>query len=298
MKPKNKTYLKEYDLVLHWSVTNTCNFCCPQCIANAVKLKDKYAPEIINIPILRKFLKKLNKTAKIVFTGGEPLLVENIIEGFIEITKKHYIALNTNLVSEKVAEFAKKIDCERVDYITASAHLFELERQNLLDKFLSNFHLLKEKGHNIYVAEIAYPSLSEKVDYYQKIFADHNIEIQFQTFRGQWQNKKYPESYTEEEFRIFNFNKIRANRPDIFKRKDELCNAGYNVAVINKDGQIHPCFSIFDPIGSITEGINFRNTLIKCPMDFCSCAIQDIDPVIFEKALIQTNNNKALSIVQ
>jgi len=285
MQRKKDDHGKEYDISLHWCVTNTCNFSCPQCAGQAIKMNGEYVPEKINIEKLEKFLAGLNKTAQIIFTGGEPLFVENIIDAFIEITKNHYVVLITNLVSDKAKELAEKVNSERVSYIKASAHLLELEKYKLFDKFFANYHLLKEKGYNVYVAEVAYPFIIDKVDYYKKMFEENGIELEFQAFRGIWRDKKYPESYTEEEMRIFGFGKGMAYRPDIFNHKGDLCVAGYNVAIINNVGEIHPCYSIFEPIGNIEAGIKLRDTMIRCPYDFCDCPLQVLEPYLFEKAL-------------
>lgn len=285
MKNKKDAHGKEYDISLHWCVTNTCNFSCPQCAGNARKMEGDYVPEKINIEVLKKFLAGLNKTAQFVFTGGEPLFVENIIDAFVELTKEHYIVLITNLVSSKVKEMAERVNHERVSYIKASAHILELEKHNLLDKFFSNYRLLKEKGHTVHVAEVAYPFMIDKIDYYKKMFKENGIDLEFQAFRGSWKDKKYPDAYSEDETRLFGFEKETVYRPDIFKHKGDLCIAGYNVAIINPVGEIYPCYSIMEKIGHIETGVSFRGTMTRCPYDYCDCPLQVLEPYLSEKAL-------------
>jgi pyruvate-formate lyase-activating enzyme len=291
MKETNNVFGKEYEFVLHWCITKTCNFSCPQCAVKADKLRGKYVPEKINILELKRFLKKTDKTAEIVFTGGEPLLVKNIIKVLAEVTKRHYVVLITNLVSDRVKELVQKVKRDHI-YIKASAHFSELERFQLLDKFFANYHLLAENGFTIEVAEVAYPFILDKVGFYKKICQDQGITLEFQAFKGEWQNKKYPESYTEDEIRIFHLEKNNAYRSDIYHHQGELCNAGYNVAIMynyfNK-GLIYPCFSIFEPIGDIKKGIDFSDTMIKCPKAHCDVPVQIMDTYLFEKALERMN---------
>lgn len=282
---------KEYDIAFHWNVTNTCNFNCPQCAGNAVKLEGAYAPETMDIPALKRFLKKLDRTAEFIFTGGEPLLVKNIIDAFTVITKKHYLALITNLSSPRVKELAKKVKSERVAFIKASAHLLELERLQLFDQFFTNYHLLKENGFTVHIAEVAYPFILDKVEFYKKKFEEQGINLEFQAFRGTWRQKSYPEAYSEDERRIFNLDKeIQVYRTDIYHHQGEWCNAGFNVAIIDPQGKIFPCFMIFEKLGSIHEGMNFHDALMKCPLDYCDCPVKVMDPDLFDKAFQKTNS--------
>ena len=137
---------KEYDIVIHWMVTNFCNFRCFYCCNTNVELfRENSSYNKINIKALSVFLKKINRIAKIVFSGGEPLLVENIIEAFSEITKNNYMILISNLVSTKVKLLAERINPEKVIIIVGSVHIHELNKYDLLDTFISHYNLLKKK---------------------------------------------------------------------------------------------------------------------------------------------------------
>lgn len=280
---------KIYDTTLFWSVTRTCNFSCPQCIGEAEKdrFDGLYAPEIINIRALKKYLYKSKKTIKFIFSGGEPLYVRNIIKAFKVITKKHFAVLMTNLTHPSVKEFANRIDPQRVPYITATAHMHELKKRNLVERFISYCLLLKKKGFTLYVAAIAYPHILNRVDEYKKLFQKYGIELCFKSFRGVWRKKNYPDDYTREEIERFNLNTYDYYNPTIFNQKNRLCNAGYNVAIILNDGEVRPCYSIIKKIGNIYEHINFRDNLRKCPFESCSCPFSIFEPYLFKKALYE-----------
>lgn len=278
---------KSFDMAIYWSVTNYCNFSCPGCIDNSKKIDTPYISEKINIPDLKKFLERLNKTVKIVFTGGEALLIENIIDAFVEITKNNYIGLVSNFTSPKIKEFSEKINPDRVIVIKASAHILQLEKNNLLDTFFTHYNLLKSKGFNIFAQEIAYPVLTDKVQKYKKMFMDKGIELDFHAYRGMWNGKKYPDSYTEEEYKIFNFKKYYNGSKDKHYRKNQLCNAGYNVVIARKNGIIYPCYGIKKKLGNLYRGVKLYKKLIKCPIKYCDCPFLDMDAYLFNKAIAE-----------
>jgi len=290
MKKEHSQTKQEYDLVLHWKITDYCNFSCPGCSGKAKKAGRRYIPEKIDISALKKTLDGLNQTIKILFTGGEPLLIENIIEVFEEVTSENYMALITNLTNSKVKGLSERINPERVEFIKASSHLLELEKHQLLDTFLDHYNLLQDKGFNICTEEVGYPIMADKVEKYKKIFLDRGIELNFQAYRGVWQGKQYPEAYTDEEYSIFNFTDLGAATPAMHNRKNKKCNAGYNVIIGYHDGSICRCYSLPDYMGNLYTGFKLDDTLISCPLDYCDCPLSVFDPHLFEKAINKTES--------
>jgi hypothetical protein len=193
--------------------------------------------------------------------------------------------LVTNLVSPQIKKFARVINPDRVPIIIASAHMQELERRNLLSTFLSNCQLLMKKGFYLEVTEVAYPFIVDKVADYKKVFADLGLDLKFYSFRGHWKNKQYPESYSEYEIEIFGLNNKLETMPNIYNQKGNLCNAGYNIAVIMNNFEIQPCFGIEKNLGSISKGVNFNQNLIRCPIDNCGCPFFAFEPYLFQSAI-------------
>jgi len=223
--------------------------------------------------------------------GGEPFLIPNIIEFSHEITKKHFLAFNTSLTKPKVRLFANEINPQRVSYIHAFAHFEELFRGKLIDRFIENYLLLKDKGFNVLPVAIAYPSFVENAQIYSNYLKNYGIDIVFDPFFGMHDNKFYPDSYTEDERKIFN---LSQDKIDKFKSKGIICNAGYNVGVINNDGSITACHKIKLSLGHIYEQIHFNNYLIKCPYNECSCPLH-VNSELHMKAI---ENNPAVGIFQ
>ncbi len=273
----------EYDAWLNLIASYQCNLECNYCIAGI-----RYVSEIftktdnINISALKNTLNDSNKIYRITFSGGEPLLVPNIVELCSELTKKHFIGLTTNLTSKKVKDFAEKINPERVLSIVASCHIKELERLNLLSRYIDNFLLCKNRGFTIWAIEVGYPPLLKEVDKYKKYFLEKGIDLTFCPYMGTYKGKIYPDSYSENEVKILGLREKDINR---FYQYGKLCNAGYNVGIINPNGDITYCSFINKSLGNIYEGIKFNDKLIRCPFKFCNCPVNMYDPYLFRKAI-------------
>jgi len=278
-----------YDACLIWAPTYQCNLECDYCI---LENANRHISNIcnINISALRNNLKNSNKIYKIEFTGGEPFLVPNMVEACIELTKKHFIGFSTNLTAKKVNEFAEKINPERVLYILASCHIKELERRNLLSRYIDNFTLCKNRGFNICAIEVGYPPLLKDVDNYKKYFLEKGIDLTFCPYMGNYKGEFYPDSYSEKELKIFGLEQFN------FKRHyphGQLCNVGYNVGLIKQNGDISYCFAISKSLGNIYKGIKFKDKLIRCPSKFCNCPVNMNDTYLFRKAISEVGSYNA-----
>jgi MoaA/NifB/PqqE/SkfB family radical SAM enzyme len=273
-----------YHSMIYWNITDMCNFSCPHCIGHARKITTQYAPEKIDIPGLRGFLQQLRLPARFHLTGGEPLIVENFVQGLKEITREHYFSLITNLVRPNAIEIAHEIDPGKAILIIASAHTIELEQNHLLDTFLYHCKLLLKNNFNLKVIEVGYPFRMHKVAYYRNLFYDNGIKLYFDPFRGQWNGKIYPEDYTEEEMELLKLDPFMPTSSEAYRRKDKLCNAGYNIAMVSGDGKIQPCMFIKKDMGHIYDKVHFSNELVHCPLDFCPCPYPVFFPDLYKKA--------------
>ena len=238
----------------------------------------------IDISTLAQTLNKTHKTIHFHLTNGEPLLVPNIIEVCQEITKRHLVSLSTNLTQKNIRKFVQQINPERVLFITATLHIKELERLNLVERYVHHLLLCQEKGFRIHTSIVAHPPLVDKVEHYRKFFQKQGIQLNFTPFFGEYNGKIYPpEAYTEKEMEIFGFEKSYLN---MYKQHGKLCNAGYNVGLIRQNGDIRPCSKIRKPIGHIyEETMQLNKQLIRCPFQWCECPLNVFDPYLFEKAL-------------
>lgn len=271
---------QKYDVWLHWNLTAQCNLNCEYCFGKIPVNKKNI--NSIDIEKLMRTLKKSGKTFRISFTGGEPFLIKNIVEVCYNITQSHFISFNTNLLLPSVINFAKIINPEKVLFIQASFHINELLEKGLLDKYIENFLLLKEKKFNIIAEAVAYPNDYLLLKKYEKLLLEKGIKLFYAPFIGRNNDKNYPKDYENEEIEKWNFPKERIN---YHYQKGELCNAGKSAAVIYSNGDIYPCFQIKEKIGNIYQQIDFFENIKVCPAKFCGCPLNKYDPTLFNKNL-------------
>ncbi|MBN2881696.1 radical SAM protein [Candidatus Woesearchaeota archaeon] len=259
----------KYEGVLDWSIHSACNFECEYCIAGKNhKTKGPILP--VDIHKFTDSLNKINKTIKVIISGGEPLIIPNIVEVCKEITKKHYLVLITNLSVEKIIRFFDEIDPSRV-VIVSSAHFFELEKRNLMDKFISYHKYGRKKGFNLACNIVAYPGYLDKFDYYLDLFDKNSIGYSIVPFFGEYNGKKYPKEYSNEELKKFRLKNVK----EFYSSRNEICPAGSKVLVCDCEGNIYRCFNFMVSKGyklsNIEEKIEFTKNWTICPFKKCKC---------------------------
>jgi MoaA/NifB/PqqE/SkfB family radical SAM enzyme len=271
---------------LTWVVSDRCHMGCEYCISGP-GLAEKPVTKI-RIPELMRTLDRTGLVFRIYFTGGgEPFLVPNLTEACLELTRKHYISIATNLVETKVREFLLKIDPTRVQSVVASCHIKALQRRGLLDRFIDNYRLCRERGIPVTALEVAYPALLGEVEHWRTFFRSKGVELAFNEFCGSWNGREYPVAYTAEERAQFGFTlekNIDIHAPN--RRGRFICNAGHNVAMVKPNGDIAPCFSAGGVrLGNIYRGINLRKHMMVCPADVCNCPLYEYDRPLYAEAL-------------
>lgn len=273
---------KPYEAWLHWNVTSKCNLDCDYCFGHSSGNEKIYK---IDIEKLISTLDKSNRIFRISFTGGEPFLIPNFVEACEAITEKHFLSLNTHLLSNRVKEFADNIDPKRILMFHASLHLEELKINDKWNIFSHNFHYCKSKGINIYAEAVAYPSFVNRINYYNDLCRLHKIEYTYGPFYGEYNSMKYPDAYSEAEINLFGLVPSEFNK---FYQKGNLCNAGVNAGVVYPKGNIMPCFQKKETIGNIYEGIKFNNKIFECGFNYCGCPLNEYDRYLFNKAFTQS----------
>ncbi len=215
----------------------------------------------IDVETLLRTLERTGLAFRIGLTGGEPMLIPNIVEACEAITEKHYVSFNTNLTSGKVEDFASRVRPERVVEMLGSLHIKQLEKHGLVDVYVKNYLTLKEKGFSVTAQEIAYPPMSAEVPGLRKFFGKKGVDLTFGPFVGRYRWKQYPEAYTADELRVFGLD-VEKNVKS-FRQEGKPCNAGYNLGVVMASGEVKPCYKIDIVLGNIYTGIDFRKDIVK-----------------------------------
>jgi MoaA/NifB/PqqE/SkfB family radical SAM enzyme len=274
-------YFKDftYNAWIHWNVTSVCNYNCEHCFGH-IDMTHEVDP--IKIPELLSTLKNTGRIFRISFTGGEPFLVPNIIEASQAITEEHYISLNTNLIHEKVKTFAESVDPSRVVRVHASFHFEELKDHGEIHRYIGNYQLLEERGFPMYAEAVGFPKLAPLAEEIRHYLMEHDIILRYGPYFGTFENRKYPEGYSNKELTQFG---LSEDCRLLHRQMGAFCNAGYNTIVATHTGKILPCFHFNETLGNLYEEIKFNNSIKVCPHKQCGCPLNVYDERLFLDAL-------------
>lgn len=262
-----------YNMYLHWAILNECNYSCNYCNASP----RKGVPDNIDIPKVIRRLEELNTTALITFTGGEPFLVPNFVEFAHEVTKKHYIRIDTNLSLTKSCErFLNLIDPNRVFEITFSVHILErMKRKHEMSELSILVKRFQEKGFNIVGSYVVYPPLLGRIENDVNFFKTQGIEIRPTLYIGKFDEKNYPLTrdactYSDNEMNLIS--RLNPNaKTKIDKRKNLPCQAGTSAFFITPDYDVFPCITIRRKLGNFFDEWKTFSKVIRCSVDYCFC---------------------------
>ncbi len=265
-----------------WNMTNLCNYRCVYCgLTDSFLSKQHKDVAKYSISHIEKSFNDSGKKWLIYLNGGEPFLYPNIVELCKALTKNHYLGINTNLSSDKIIDFANAIDPEKVVLINAAIHIYEVEKhKNGFEKYINNFNYLQEKGFNIVLSYVTYPPLFKRLREDFALFRKKGMKnIGTKTFKGIYNNKLYPEFYTEEEkktIKEFSYysvvNEIADGRISYYKK---LCEAGKSFVVMDLSGNLKRCGASSKKYGNFFTGkYKLENKPKPCPLKECTCAYQ------------------------
>jgi MoaA/NifB/PqqE/SkfB family radical SAM enzyme len=225
---------------MHWQ----CNYRCPYCWWHGRwehLSGQNYYPGVEKLIQAWKRIYQLYGCANVNISGGEPMTYPGFFEFLPEMTKYHSIVINTNLSGDvkKMTEVLKN-SVERVKFNATFHPLFAD-----FDKFAEKAGLLQEAEFYTCVTYLAWPPQIKDIPAYREKFSEIGFRLCVLSFWGDYNAKKYPDSYTREESEIIS--------PNLGKRSGEqyqikpvitlgkVCNAGHVYATIHPDGKALRC---------------------------------------------------------
>lgn len=256
-----------------WDIHYKCNFRCPYCwfYRDWARLGSRnlyLSPEDWMVHWKRIYEKY--GEAKIEIVGGEPFIYPNFIELIKRLSCVHLIKITTNL-SGSIERFVKEVSPERVE-LDLNFHILFIDLETVLNKTL----ILKKAGFKGGICYLAYPPQMYRIKELSERFQKEDINFALAAFWGEYNGKKYPASYTEEEkemMRPFLGDADRINyHLNAQSPRGKLCNAGYRYADIQADGNVVRCSPLGDKsIGNILdENFHLLDKPYPCESDSCS----------------------------
>lgn len=233
-----------------WDIHYQCNYYCTYCFLHfepqSSDIKTKYLGLREWVNIWEDIYKRYGPS-QISITGGEPFTYPDFIDLIAELQKLHTFEFSTNL-SWDVDEFMKKVRPERVR-INSSFHPEYVNAQDFINKIL----FLKNNKYSVSVTVVVYPPFLTDIERYKNTFEQNGFNLIIFPYRGPYQDKKYPESYTNGEkdlLRKLGVSIDSETNKELYKvwveRKKEIkqhttCRMGQRYAKIVPDGNVYRC---------------------------------------------------------
>jgi MoaA/NifB/PqqE/SkfB family radical SAM enzyme len=281
-----------YDVEADWLILKTCNFRCAYCF---------YPPEILSAKIhfhasveeWREGFDSTGKTWLLHIDGGEPSLYPGFVDLCRNLSRKHYLSINSNLSGNSVLEFADTVDPKRVHYINAALHYVEREKRQSFDLFVERVINLRRRGFHVLLSVLMTPEIIRLYPGISARLASKGLAGVPKVMRGNWMGKEYPAAYSAEERSLFlryladaqlSYAPIIAAMGesatiDIFADGrfvngipsyiGKRCGAGYNFVRIDQAGNVRSCNSN-STLGSILKkNVELMQEPGLCDSSYC-----------------------------
>jgi len=265
----------DYEFYIHWAITNRCNYSCPYCVINPY-IEQASSAESVDIRGILKRVKKIPGVILFTFTGGEPFLIHNFPELVAELTKKHFVRIDTNLSVKQTCErFLEIIDPSRIWEITFSPHVLELKKKNSPEEVSDRINQFQRKGFKMVGNYVVWPPLIKEFEKSQVFFNQRGIKLFPTLFVGDYRGKKYPENNDVVTYNKEDLEWIKKYNPDaltvLIKSRGQFCPAGSRAFFVDSNYTVFPCPSTQNEIGRFFEKWETLKKVVRCPVDRCYC---------------------------
>lgn len=186
-----------YDIEADWNLDLLCNFHCTYCISRSDQCIVHYDRDRIHA--IKRFFGSRTLRWHLHFTGGEPFLIDGFIDLCTYFTNRHFISINSNLTTNRVDDFAKLIDPERVLFINAGLHVLEREKHRSLNQFVDKLLMLRQRGFHVFPSYVMAPELFDRFKSDFEFFKTKGITIFPKVMRSTYLGQTYPEAYSHEQ---------------------------------------------------------------------------------------------------
>jgi MoaA/NifB/PqqE/SkfB family radical SAM enzyme len=193
-----------FDIEADWSLNLLCNYDCEYCFARASTehpMVGRISPQQY-----LDFFGSTGKTWLLHITGGEPFFYPDFVRLCQTLTSRHYIALNSNLCSARVPDFAARVDPARVQSIHCGVHVEQRDRRKGWQALQANVASLLEHGFPVFASLVMTPAAFAGFPRAAESLAALGVALIPKAIRGPYDGRWYPQAYTPAEcvlFRVF-----------------------------------------------------------------------------------------------
>lgn len=233
---------------LMWNMTRRCNFQCRYCY-----FPHETAPvePVVPAATLLDFLDATGEEWVVGMTGGEPFLYPDFVELCHALSRRHRISIDTNLsISRLVRDFARQLDPARVHDLYIALHIEERRRKGLVEAFVEDILLLRERGFHLTVNYVVHPQLVAAFRQDREWFEARGVPITPRPFKGFFEGQEYPNAYNAEARAVF-AEFPRAGRKMAFNFQGVPCRGGRALLRLEPDGQLYRCSGEKRDLGNI-----------------------------------------------
>lgn len=270
--------------MMSWVMNQRCNFTCEYCFYAKEYLAvenpkvGNYSPGHIS--------QQFDDTGQewyIYLNGGEPFLYPKFTELCEQLTRKHFISINSNISTSNCLAFADRINPEKVYSIEASLHIEEREQRTGFKKYLKNFLNFQDKGFPIQVVYVTYPEFFDRIEDDLQMLKDEGVKIvNLKVFRGYYKSKYYPQAYTEKQRAIIEKHALDKNEINILEESlsyfGKKCGAGFDFFLMDPEGDVRRCSSSAKSYGNFFQGnFSIDKFARACPFHQCSCPYEGMN---------------------
>ena len=263
-----------------WNLNALCNYRCSYCF---------FPPEVLakEHPAVGKYTaehmcESFDRTGRewlVLISGGEPFLHKEFIPLAKGLTRNHYIQVTTNL-SRPIHEFTRELSPERVVLISASLHVADREERGskAVQEFVDRVLFLQDRGFVTLVNYVTHPPLLPRMKADFEYLASKGVQhMTTLTFRGEFEGRMYPSSYTDDEVRLITDLAVDRDVEVAISAglsfTGRVCDAGGRYFQMDPAGNLHRCCSILEDHGNLFEGTHrFDDVLRPCTAAHCQDA--------------------------
>jgi MoaA/NifB/PqqE/SkfB family radical SAM enzyme len=290
-------YGKKVDAVIGWAPSYLCENNCWYCIQTSIRANNPLSNRNDLKENTEYLVSYFNSKGKFAFliTGGEPFILKGFVEFLRELTKKHYISIQTSL-SCSIDKFVKYIKPSRTIFIRCGLHPSMLTPERF-GVFIHRVRLLKSRGFKPIVCIPVEENNIGRLSELHKIFSE--MDVAFEPTVCVYPDGRYP-SYnpamkqevinqmcTEVSIKQIDFSELRY--PGV------MCDTGWKDIIIDYNGDVRRCWNDNYIMGNIyNSDFNFMPGPLPCGVSICGCRCYMYDEVCFKNGGKWINEMKSL----